>query len=171
MAKKKEKKKKWIKKITINTGNKKGNSLIAQIKRWQVCFHKGFGTFQSFIKFKNKNRRTIKVQKSKTWGISRWSPSLSYLLTSHHVSLIILQNPLHVILQLLLVACSGVDIFGRNNVFCHLTAWPSFTNLDHDPTCEHCGVEGTLITRSSLMLSKLPWDTTSGVVSAATKPN
>ncbi|KAK9997913.1 hypothetical protein SO802_017516 [Lithocarpus litseifolius] len=73
-----------------------------------------------------------------------------------HVSLLILQNPLHVILQPLLVACSEVDVFMRNNVFCHLTTWPSFTNPAQDSICEHRGVEGTLITRSSLTLFKLP---------------
>ena len=120
------------------------------------CFYRGCGTFQSFIKFKDKNRRIIKVQKSKIWGISRWSLNPSYLLASLHVSLLILQNPLHVVLQPLLVACSGVDVFRRNNVFHHPTAWPSFTNPAQDPICEHRSVEGTLITRSSLALSKLP---------------
>ena len=110
------------------------------------------------------------MQKSKTWGISRRPLSPFYLLASLHVSLLIPQNPLHVILQPLLVACSGVDVFRRNNVFRHPTVWPNFTNPAQDPICEHRSVEGTLITESSLMLSKLPWDTTS-VVKAATKPN
>ena len=100
--------------------------------------------------------RIIKVQESKTWGISRQSLSPSYLLASLHVSFLILQNPLPVILQPLFVACSKVDIFGRNNVFCHPMVWPSFTNPAQDPIGEHRSVEGTLIIRSSLTLSKLP---------------
>ena len=99
--------------------------------------------------------RIIKVQESKTWGISRQSLS-SYLLASLYVSFLILQNPLNVILQPLFVACSKVDIFRRNNVFCHATVWPSFTNPAQDPIGEHRSMEGTLIIRSSLMLSKLP---------------
>ena len=132
--------------------------------------YRGFGTFQSFVKFKNKNMRIIKVQESKTWGISRQSLS-SYLLASLHVSFLILQYPLHVILQPLFVACSGVDIFGRNNVFCHPMIWPSLTDLAQDPIGEHRFMEGTLIIRRSLTLSKLPRDTTSGVVRAVSKSN
>ena len=108
------------------------------------------------MKFKNKNMRIIKLQESKTWSISRRSLSLSYLLASLHVSLLILQNPLHVIHQPLLITCSGVDIFGMNNVFHHLTVRPSFINPAQDPVGEHRGVEGTHIIKSSLMLSKLP---------------
>ena len=100
--------------------------------------------------------RITKVQKSKTWGISRWSLSLPYFLASLHVSILILQNPLHVILQPLLVVCSGVDVFGRNNVFHHPTTWPSLTNPTQDPIGEHRGMEGTLIIGSSLTLSKFP---------------
>ena len=44
------KKKRKIK--TISKDNKMVNSLIAQIKT--NCFHRGFGTFQSFIKLKRK---------------------------------------------------------------------------------------------------------------------
>ena len=42
--------------------------------------------------------RIIKVQESKTWGISRQSLSPSYLLASLHVCFLILQNPLPIIL-------------------------------------------------------------------------
>jgi len=115
--------------------------------------------------------RIIKVQKSKTLGISRQSFSPSYLCTSLHVSFLILQYPLHVILQPLFVAYSRVDIFRRHNVFRHPTVWPSFTNHAQDPIGELHGVKGTLIIRNSLTLSKLLEDTTSGVVRAATKPN
>ena len=115
--------------------------------------------------------RIIKVQKSKTWGISRWSLNPPYFLASLNVSLLILQNPLHVILRPLLVPCSGVDIFGRNDVFRHTTTWPSLTDPTQVPIGEHCGVIEPLIIRSSLTLSKLPRDTISGVVRTASKPN
>ena len=105
------------------------------------------------------------------WPLKAWSLNPPCLLASPYVSFLILQNPLHVTLQPLLVTCSGADVFRRNNVFRHPTTWPSFTNPAQDPIGEHHGVEGTLIIKSSLRLSKLPWDMTSGVVRTATKPN
>ena len=69
------------------------------------------------------------MQESKLWDPSRWSLSPLCLLVSPHISFLISQNSLHVILQPLLVACSGTNVYGRNNVFCHPTTWPSFTNL------------------------------------------
>ena len=157
--------------ISKDNNKKKIDSLIAQIKRWKDCFHRGFRTFQSFIKFKNKNMTIIKVQKSKTWGPSKWSLSPPFFLASLHISFFILQSPLHVILQPLLVPRSGIDVSRRNNAFRHPMAWPSLTNPTQDPIGKHCWVEGTFIMRSSLTLFELPWDTISGVVWAATKSN
>ena len=74
-------------------------------------------------------------------------------------------------LQLLLVPRNGIDVSRRNNAFRHPMAWPSLTNPAQDPIGKHRSMEGTFIMRSSLTLSKLPWDTTSGVVWAATKSN
>ena len=101
------------------------------------------------------NMRIIKVQKSKLWGPSRWSLSPLCFLASLHVSFLIPQNPLHIILQPLLVTCSRVDVFRRNNVFRHPMTWPNFTNPTQDLISEHHSVEDTLIIRGSLMLSKL----------------
>ena len=39
---------------TISKDNKIVDSLIAQIKKVINCLHRGFGTFQSFIKLKRK---------------------------------------------------------------------------------------------------------------------
>ena len=133
-------------------------------------FNRGFGTFQSFIKFKNKNMRIIKVYESKIWGPSRWSLS-PHFLASLHVSFFISQNPLHVNLQPLLVFCSGIDVLRRNNAFRHPMAWPSLINPAQDPIGKHLGVECTFIIRGSLMLFKLPWDRISKVVWAAMKSN
>ena len=47
-------------KITISKDNKKGNSLIAFIGDLEHS-NPLLGTFQSLIKFKNKNKRIIKV--------------------------------------------------------------------------------------------------------------
>ena len=58
-------------------------------------FHMGFGTFQSFIKFKKKRHENHKVQKSKIWDISRWSVSLLSFVRPI-VSSLIYMNPLHV---------------------------------------------------------------------------
>ena len=120
------------------------------------CFHRGFGTFQSFIKFKNKNMRIIKMQKSKIWGLSRWSLSPPCFLASIHLSFLIPQNPLHVTLQPLLVPCSGKDVSRRSNTFRHLTMWLSLTNPTQDPIGKHLDVEGTFIIWSSLPFSKSP---------------
>ncbi|KAL0004930.1 hypothetical protein SO802_012491 [Lithocarpus litseifolius] len=67
-----------------------------------------------------------------------------------------IKNPLHVILQPLLVPRSGIDVLRKNNAFRHLTAWPSLTNPTQDPIGKHHSVEGTFVMRSSLTLSKLP---------------
>ena len=58
--KKKRKEKKMNTKITISKDNKKGNSLIAFIGDLEHS-NPLLGTFQSLIKFKNKNKRIIKV--------------------------------------------------------------------------------------------------------------
>ena len=100
--------------------------------------------------------RIIKVQKSKTWGPLRWSISLACFFASLYISFLIIQNPLHVILQPLLVPRSGVDVFGRNNVFRHPTMWLGLTDPTQDPIGERGSVEGTFIIRSFLMLSKFP---------------
>ena len=52
--------------MTISKDNKKVILLLLKLKDNKIFFHRGFGTFQSFIKFKNKNMRIIKGQKSKT---------------------------------------------------------------------------------------------------------
>ena len=77
--------------------------------------------------------RIIKVQKSKLWGPSRWLLNSPCLFASPHIRFLVPQNPLHVILQPLLVACNGVDVFGRNNVFRHAMMCPSFTKPAQDP--------------------------------------
>ena len=100
--------------------------------------------------------RIIKVQKSKTWDTSRWSLIPPCFLTSLYVRFLILQNPLHVILQPLLVPHSGIDVLRRNNTFHHPMMWPSLTDLTQDLIGKYRSMEGTFIMRSSLMLSKLP---------------
>ena len=107
--------------------------------------------------------RIIKVQ------ILGWSLSPPCFLTSPHVSFLIPQDPLHVILKPLLVLRNGVYVLRRNNAFRHPTAWPRFTDPTQDLIGEHHGIGGTLIIRNSLTFSKLPWDTTSGRVWAVTK--
>ena len=47
--------------MTISKDNKKLILLLLKLKDDMIFFHRGFGTFQSFITFKNKNMRIIKV--------------------------------------------------------------------------------------------------------------
>ena len=157
--------------MTISKDDKIVILLLLKLKDDKIFFIGDLEHSNLLLNSKNKNIRIIKVQKSKTWGPSRWSRSLPCLLSNLHVSFLIPQNPLHVILQPLLVPCNGVDLFGRNNVFCHPMIWPSLTDPAQDPIGEHRFMEGTLFIRRSLTLSKLPRDTTSGVVRAASKSN
>ena len=105
---------------------------------------------------KTKKNKNHKVQKSKIWGISRWSLSPPYFLASLHVSFLIPQNPFHVILQPLLVPRYGIDVSRRSIASSHPTAWPSLMKPTQDPVSKCLSVEGTFTTRSSLMLSKFP---------------
>ena len=100
--------------------------------------------------------RIIKVQKSKIWGILGWSLGPPCFLASPYVSFLIPQDPLHIILQPLLVPRSGIDVSRWNNAYCHPTACLSLTNPAQDPIGKHRSVEGVFIMKSSLMLSKLP---------------
>ena len=51
--------------MTISKDNKKVILLLLKLKDNKIFFHRGFGTFQSFIKFKNKNMRIVKCRKVK----------------------------------------------------------------------------------------------------------
>ena len=147
---KKEKTKEKKNEMTISKDNKKVILLLLKLKSNKIVF---IGDFEHSNPLLNSK---TKVQKSKIWGISRWSLSPPYFLTSLYVSFLIPQNPLHVIFQPLLVPYSGIDVSRRDNVFHHPTTWPSLTNLAQDPIGNHLGVEGTFILRSSSMFSKLP---------------
>ena len=115
--------------MTISKDNKKVILLLLKLKDDKIVFIGDLAHFNPLLNFFLKKKRELqKCRKVKTWGISRWSLSPPYFLVSLHVSFLIPQNPLHVILQSFLVPRSGIDVSRRNNAFCHPITWPSLTN-------------------------------------------
>jgi len=59
----------------------------------------------------------------------------------------------------------------KKNAFGHPLLWPRLTDCTQDPISKYQGMEGTIITRSSLTVIKLPCNAACRVVEATTKPN
>ena len=59
----------------------------------------------------------------------------------------------------------------KTDAFDHLLSWPRLTDSAQDHISKSQGMEGTIITRSTLAITKLPCNTTCGVVRAMAKPN
>ena len=56
------------------------------------------------------------------------------------------------------------------DAFGHLSFWPRLMDSTQDPISKSQSMEGTIITRSALAITKLPCNTTCGVRATA-KPN
>ena len=57
----------------------------------------------------------------------------------------------------------------RTDAFGHPPLWPSLTNSAYGPISELQGMERTIITRSSLMVTKFSGNVTCGIVRAIVK--
>ena len=169
-GKRKRKRKKQRNEMAISKDNKKLILLLLKLKCNKIIFVGDLEHSNPLLSSKTKHENH-KVKKSKIWGISRWSLNLPCFLASLHASFLIPQNPLHVILQPLLVPRSGTNVSRRCNASSNPMAWSTLTKPTQDPVSKHLGEKGTFTIRSSLTLSKLPWDTTTGIVWAAMKSN
>ena len=117
-----------------------------------------------------KRLENYKVQKSKIWGISRQSVCpLSYV--GSLVSFFIYGNPLHVNLQTFLVPQSWMKELRKTNAIGHPPLRPRLTDPAQDLISKFQGIEGTIITKSPLTVTKLPCNATCRVVRATAMPN
>ena len=57
------------------------------------------------------------------------------------------------------------------DAFGHLSSWPKLTDFAQGPISKSQCMERTIITRSSLAITKLPYNATGRVVRTTVKPN
>ena len=110
------------------------------------CFHRGFGTFQSFIKFKRKDMRIIKCRKVK-FGPYQVFHSAFFPFVGLIVCFFIYEDRFHVFLQPLLVPRSWMKKLRRADVSSHPSSWPSLMDPAQSPTSELQGMERAIIIR------------------------